>query len=70
MLGGGHFGNGARGGEEHAVGNAARLGGNGAKPDARIDVGVVGLVDAEGVTIALDRWEWTAGADPVSYTHL
>ena len=63
MLGGRRFGNGARGGEEHAVGNAARLGGDGAEPDARIDVGVVGLVDAERPAVALDRRERTARAD-------
>ena len=46
-----------------AIGNAARLGDDRAEPDARIDVGIVGLVDAELPTVALDRRKRAAGAD-------
>ena len=62
-LAGDDFGDRPRGGEEHAVRNAASIGYNRAEPDTGINVGVIGLVDAEAFAVALKRRKRAAGAD-------
>src|SRR5262249_56198234 len=53
--------------QKHAVGNPPRAHRDRTKPDPRIDIGVVVLIDAEFLAAALDRRERTArGGHPAA----
>src|SRR5262245_53002647 len=54
---------GVSGSEEHAIRYVLRTCRDRAESYAGIHIGIVRLIDAEGLAVALERRKWTAGAD-------
>src|SRR5262249_10490807 len=57
------LGNRPRGRQEHFVRYASRLYSDGAEPNTRLDISVIGLIDPEWPTIPHNWWKGTAGAN-------